>query len=114
MKKIINCIFLIGIISALIHFPYRYKIFMFLTIVCGIILLFIYLVIKSKKYYSTIIFISLFIMFLLIKLLYLQKIGYITSILLLIAHIGYAIFLVENKKSFNVIRTAYIILFLFL
>src|SRR5690625_4684545 len=110
MNKLLDLLFFIGVIKALVYYTIRYKSLLLVTIICGIIRWCFYLVIQSQQYKSIMRYIMIFCTLALIKMLYLQETTNITYTFLLMSHIGLSLYLVENKQSFNVYRFIYSLL----
>lgn len=110
MKKLLDVIFVIGILLAIINFVYRENIIYAFFIINGLLLLVFYFVKYSKRYMKLVYFIIIFSIIYLIKIIFYQQIGGILKFSLLISNIGYGIYLIEEKKALNLFRNIYIIL----
>lgn len=102
MKNImLGLLFICGIATSIIHFVYRNTLLEVIFIICGSILLIFYLANKHKKYRFILIMIYFFFIFFLIKILVYQDyhIKGVMDFAVLISHIGYALYLYEEKNA---------------
>ncbi|MGM0843666.1 MAG: O-antigen ligase family protein [Bacillota bacterium] len=110
IKRALDILFLIGILSALTYFVNRSFLIYIIVIMCGLLLTVYYLISKINRYILAILFLSLFTILYLLKFLFYQSTGDLSSYILLFAQIGFALYILENSNGLKVYRITYLIL----
>lgn len=110
LNRSLNFLFTISIILPLFYIVTRNEIFLVIMSFMGMLILTYYLIKHPQKYLSVLIVMIFFLLIYLIKLLYLQDIGFFYVFITLISNIGFAIHIIENQKSFKMLLYIYFIM----